>query len=111
MADKVKVIGAKWFKGNIDGKDLDSGTVFIEERLDDRRGTAKGFAASAYKVSSAAAAQAIANRGDFPLTCIVEFERVTNGKESETIIADIRPEDAAGLPRTAEQMKSQRAAA
>ena len=88
--DKVRVTGCKWFKGNIDGKDLDSGTVFVEERLDDRRGTAKGRAATAYKVSSSAVAQALAKR-DFPLMCDVEFERVSNGRESETIIADIRP--------------------
>jgi len=88
--DKVKLTGAKWFKGNIDGKDLDSGTVFVEEKLDDRRGTAKGKAATAYKVSSSAVAQALAKR-EFPLMCDVEFERVSNGRDSETIIADIRP--------------------
>lgn len=100
MSDKVKVVGAKWFKGNIDGKDLDSGTVFIEERLDDRRGTAKGYAASSYKVSSSAVAQALARR-EFPLICNVEFERVTNGRDTETIIVDIMPADAEAAPRAA----------
>lgn len=90
--DKVKVVGVKWFKGNIDGKDLDSGTVFVEERLDDRRGTAKGYASTPYKVSSSAVAQALAKR-EMPLVCQVEFDRVTNGKDSETIIADIRPSE------------------
>jgi hypothetical protein len=98
--DKVKVIGTKWFKGNIDGKDLDSGTVYIEERLDDRRGTAKGYAASAYKVSSSAVAQTLAKR-EFPLVCNVEFDRVTNGRDTETIIVDIRPADSEGAPRKA----------
>lgn len=88
--DKVKVTGVKWFKGNIDGKDFDTGTAYIEERLDDRRGTAKGYAATPYKLSSSATAQALAKR-EFPLACEVEFERVTTGKESETIIGDIRP--------------------
>lgn len=89
--DKVKVTGAKWFKGNIDGKDLDSGTVFIEERLDDRRGTAKGYACTAYKLSSSARAEAIA-KGEFPMLCEVEFERMTNGKgDSENVIVLIKP--------------------
>jgi hypothetical protein len=88
--DKVKVTGVKWFTGNIDGKDIDSGTVFVEERLDDRRGTAKGYAATAYKLGGAATAQALAKR-EFPLLCEVEFERVSNGRDSETIITDIRP--------------------
>lgn len=100
--DKVKVTGVKWFSGEIDGKKIDSGTVFVEERLDERRGTAKGYAATAYKLSSSAAAQVLAKR-DMPLQCEVEFERVTNGKESETIIADIRPlqSDISTQPRKA----------
>lgn len=89
--DKVKVTGVKWFKGNIDGKEFDTGTAFVEERLNDSRGTAKGRASTAYKLSSSATAQALAKR-EFPLVCEVEFDRVTDGKgSSETIIADIRP--------------------
>ncbi|MDB5970104.1 MAG: hypothetical protein JWQ90_2554 [Hydrocarboniphaga sp.] len=95
--DKVKVSGVRWFLGNIDGKDFNTGTVFVEERLDDRRGTAKGKASTPYKLANSAAAIALSKR-EFPLTCEVEFERVTNGKgESETFIVDIRPmEPAAG---------------
>lgn len=100
MSDKVKVTGVKWFKGNIDGKEFDSGTAFVEERLDDRRGTAKGYAATPYKLSSSAIAQALSKR-EFPLICEVEFDRVTSGKESETIIADIRPQGAAPTAKAA----------
>ena len=89
--EKVKVVGAKWFKGNIEGKDLDSGTVFIEERLDDRRGTAKGYSATPYKLSSSARAQELA-KNEFPLVCEVEFERMSNGKgDSENVIVQIAP--------------------
>ena len=109
MADKVKVTGVRWFKGNIDGKELDSGKVYVEERLDDRRGTAKGYAATEYAVSSSAVAQALALR-EFPLTCNVEFERVSNGRESSTIIADIRPADAEGMPRSASEVVGKKAA-
>ncbi|MEK6805317.1 MAG: hypothetical protein AABY95_01535 [Pseudomonadota bacterium] len=99
--EKVKVTGVKWFKGNIDGKDLDSGTVFVEERLDDRRGTAKGYACTPYKVSSAAVAIALSGRA-FPLVCAVEFGRVTNGKgESESIIEDIKPDVAVPVAKAA----------
>ncbi|MDZ4080941.1 hypothetical protein [Hydrocarboniphaga sp.] len=91
--DKVLVTGVKWFVGNIDGKDFNTGTAFVDEKLDDRRGTAKGRASTTYKLSSAAVAQALAKR-DFPLQCEVEFERLSDGKgSSETIIVDIRPID------------------
>lgn len=93
--EKVKVVGAKWFKGSIDGKDLDSGTVFVEERLDDRRGTAKGYAATPYKLANSAHAQALA-KNEFPLICEVEFERMANGKgDSENVIVQIVPARAA----------------
>jgi len=89
--DKVKVTGAKWFKGNIDGKDLDSGTIFVEERLDDRRGTAKGYACTPYKLASSARAELLA-KGEFPMLCEVEFERMTNGKgDSENVVVRIQP--------------------
>lgn len=91
MREKVKVTGVKWFNGEIEGKKFDNGTVFVEERLDDRRGTAKGYACTPYKVGGSATAQALAKR-DFPLVCEVEFDRVSNGKgESETIIVELRP--------------------
>ena len=89
--EKLIATGVKWFDGDIDGKKISSGTVFVDERLDDRRGTAKGRAATPYKLENAAVAQAL-SRYDFPLECNVQFDRVTNGKgESETIITEIRP--------------------
>jgi hypothetical protein len=89
--DKVLATGVKWYVGNIEGKDFDTGTVFVDERLDDRRGTAKGRATTPYKLTNSAVAKAL-SKHDFPLQCLVEFDRVTNGKgESETIIVDIRP--------------------
>lgn len=96
--EKVKVTGLKWFKGTVDGKDYDSGTCFVEERLNDLRGTAKGYASQAYKLQNSVQAQALAKR-DLPLVCNVEFARMTNGKgDSETVIVDIMPADAEAMP-------------
>lgn len=92
MTDKVKVTGVKHFKGNVEGKEYDSTTVFVEERLDDRRGTAKGYATTAYRVGSSALGQTLQKR-EFPILCEVEFDRVTNGRDSETIIAQLKPID------------------
>lgn len=100
MREKVKVTGVKWFSGVIDGNKIDSGVVFVEERLDDRRGTAKGYACTPYKLGGSATAQALAKR-EFPLVCEVEFERMTNGKgESEPIIMEIRPYEPASSEPT-----------
>lgn len=90
--DKAKVSGVKWFVGEIDGKKIDTGTVYLDEKLDDRRGTAKGRACTPYKVSSAVA-MTLAKR-DFPIECEIEFERMSDGKGGgESVIVDIRPVD------------------
>lgn len=93
MPDKVKVTGVKFFKGTVEGKEYDSTTVYVEERLDDRRGTAKGYATTAYRHGTSSVGMALQKR-EFPLICEVEFDRVTNGRDSETIIAQLKPLDA-----------------
>lgn len=94
MQEKVKVTGAKWFKGEIDGKKMNTGTIFIEEVLDDRRGTAKGYACTPYRLTDSHIAEALA-QNTFPLVCLVEFQRMTNGKgDSESVITQIAPEKA-----------------
>jgi len=88
--DKVKVTGVKFFDGNVDGKNIDSGTVFIEQLLDFRNGTAKGCAVTAYPLASSKEAKALMNH-DFPLTCEVEFLRLTTGKGDKTVVNSLRP--------------------
>lgn len=88
--EKVKVTGVKFFKGNIDSKDIDSGKVFIEESLDFTTGRAKGYATQEYSVGKAEIAQAIMHN-EFPLVAEVEFLRVTNGDTTKNIVVAIRP--------------------
>jgi hypothetical protein len=85
-----KVTGVKFFKGGIDGKDIDSGKVFIEEALDFTRGTAKGYATVDYSLANAEAAKALMHN-EFPLVCEVEMMRVTNGDTSKNIVVAIKP--------------------
>ncbi|RJX30303.1 MAG: hypothetical protein C4516_10690 [Oxalobacter sp.] len=88
--EKVKVQGVKFFSGAIDGKNIDSGKIYIEESLDFTTGRAKGYASQEYSLANAAAAQAIMHN-EFPLICEVEFMRVTNGDVSKNIVASIKP--------------------
>lgn len=88
--EKVKVCGVKFFKGNIDSKDIDSGKVFIEEQLDFTTGRAKGYATQDYPLANAAAAQGLMHN-EFPIVCDVEFIRVTNGDVSKNIVGAIKP--------------------
>lgn len=88
--EKVKVTGVKFFKGDIDGKDIDSGKVFIEEHLDFTTGRAKGYATQDYSLADASAAKGLMHN-EFPIVCEVEFQRVTNGDVSKNIVISVKP--------------------
>lgn len=82
FTNKCKVLGVAFFAGNIDGKDLDSGTLFIEEQLDESTERAKGFRSVEYKLPNSGMAKAIMHNA-FPLIAEVSFEtRVTKGASS-----------------------------
>ena len=88
--EKVKVTGVKFFKGDIDGKSIDSGKVFIEEALDFTTGRAKGYAAQEYSLANAEAVKSFMHN-EFPIVCEVDFLRVTNGDVTKNIVVSIRP--------------------
>lgn len=90
MLEKVKVTGVTFFKDTIDGKQIDSGAVFIEESLNFQTGRSKGTASQKYSLGDASKAQAIYHN-EFPLICEVEFTRVTNGNVSKNIVTSIKP--------------------
>lgn len=88
--EKVKVTGVKFYKGDIDGKSIDSGKVFIEESLDFTTGRAKGYATQEYGLGKAEIAQGLMHN-EFPFIAEVEFIRVTNGDVSKNIVNSVRP--------------------
>lgn len=87
--EKVKITGVKFFQGNIDGKEFDSGTIFVEEMLDFTTGRAKGYATQAYKAGKAEVSMQLMARHEFPCVAEVEFLRVTNGNETKNVIANV----------------------
>jgi hypothetical protein len=103
--EKVKITGVKFFQGSIDGKDIDSGTIFVEEMLDFTTGRAKGYATQAYKAGKASVSMELMNRHEFPLIAEVEFMRVTNGNETKNVIANVT-----ALPHDITQPKDKKVA-
>jgi metal-dependent HD superfamily phosphatase/phosphodiesterase len=90
MLEKVKVTGVKYYDDEIDGKSIDSGSVFVEESLDITSGRAKGRATQKYPLANSQAAKAIMHN-EFPLVCEAEFIRVTDGIKSKTVVNAIKP--------------------
>jgi hypothetical protein len=95
---RVKVIGFKRFEGNLDGKDISSGKLFAEVRLDDSRNGdkqfAKGIAVEEIRLPSAELVKRIEHIPP-PFFCELETERVSNGRESREVVFDLRPIDVA----------------
>lgn len=91
------VNGVTYFSGVIDGKELDSGTVFILEELDTKNGNAAGTRTTENKAVSSELVKRII-KNIFPCKFKLVYERqVTKGGE-RLIIIDARPIGPAHMP-------------
>lgn len=88
-----RVTGMKKFKGDIEGKQFDSTTVYIETKMDDRNGTRRGHCSMDFSAGNSGVYDRLATislPGEFE----VEWDTVTNGSKTQQIIVDIRPSKA-----------------
>ncbi|WP_430421118.1 hypothetical protein [Methylibium petroleiphilum] len=91
---KVRVVGMKFFVGEVNGNKINSGKLYTECKLDDSRNEgerqfAKGLFTEEWKVPS----QAVKRLAHLPLPfdADLEVDRVGNGKESRELVIDVRP--------------------
>lgn len=88
---KVKVLGMKASKGNMDnGQAYDSTKIYVETRLDESKGNQKGFAVAEYNFGLAAEFDKFKHL-PFPMLADVEFEQITNGKTVKTVVSSMVP--------------------
>lgn len=91
------VSGVAFFDGNIDGKQLNTGTLFILQELDGKNKNAKGQRTVEKKCDSDQVVKAIIHL-EFPIKChIVYEERVSKGAEKMVVIS-CRPLERARVP-------------
>lgn len=91
------VNGVTFFNGVIDGKELDSGTMFILEELESKNGNAAGARTTENKCVSSETVKRIL-KNIFPSKFKLVYERqVTKGGE-RLIIIDARPISSAHIP-------------
>lgn len=94
------VAGVNFFDGVIDGKQLDSGTIFINEELDAKNGNSAGTRTTENKTANAEIVKRII-KNTFPCKFKLVYERqVTKGGE-KLIIIDARPTSARPAERPA----------
>ncbi len=91
MSQLAKVMGMKANKGSMDnGQAYDSTKVYIETKLDESKGNAKGFVSAEYNLGLSVEYQRF-NHLTFPFMANVTFEQVSSGKLQKTVIADLQP--------------------
>lgn len=91
------VNGVTFFHGVIDGKELDSGTMFILEELETKNGNAAGSRTTENKCASSETVKRIL-KNIFPSKFKLVYERqVTKGGE-KLIVIDARPIGSSHIP-------------
>lgn len=92
FTNRVHVIGMKSSKGVIEesGMAYDSTKVYVLQDLDTRKGDAKGQACTEYTLGTSEEFGKFKHL-PFPLDCEAEFEIVTSGKASKTLLLSLRP--------------------
>jgi len=88
---KMKVLGIKASKGAMDnGQPFDSTKIYVETRLDESKGTQKGFAVAEYAFGLSDEFHKFKHL-PFPLMAEIELEQVTNGKTVKTVCVSMVP--------------------
>jgi len=88
---KVTVTGMKASKGTLEnGQAYDSTKVFVQTRLDDSKGNAKGFAIAEYNFGDAATFDKYKHL-PFPFLAEMETEAITSGRVMKTIVVALNP--------------------
>lgn len=87
---KMKILGMKASKGDFEGTSFDKTTVFVETRLDDSKGTMKGYASAEYAFGTSVEFEKFKHL-PFPFFADCETELVTTGKMQKTIMLSCVP--------------------
>lgn len=116
----VEIVGIKAFKGTIDGKAIDSASLFGVVRLDSRFNKRDGsginwkvgFALEEWKLPNSDLAMRMMHLNPSiknPVSVKLEIERVSNGKESTEVIIDAVPLNKSIVDQETGEIKSPQA--
>lgn len=90
MLARVTIRGAKYFVGNIDGKDMDSAAIFVDVEL--RGETANGVCTNELRVEKSEIVKTILHN-QMPFIAEVTMVQTSNGKANgdRNIVTTIKP--------------------
>lgn len=88
MLARVTVRGAKFFRGPIDGKEIDSGKIFVDVEL--RGENSFGTCTQDLKCEGSKLIESI-KHNPFPFIAEVTMVEKSNGKDSVKVVTAIKP--------------------
>lgn len=88
MKARVTIRGAKLFRGNLDGKDIDSGKIFTDVEL--KGETAWGVCTQEMKCEGSKLIETI-KHNTFPFIAEVDMLQQSNGKTTTLLVTGIKP--------------------
>lgn len=88
MIAKVTIRGAKLFRGNLDGKDIDSGKIFTD--VDLKGETSWGVCTQELKCTDSKLIEGIKHL-PFPFIAEIGLTEESNGKVSTKVVTSIKP--------------------
>lgn len=88
MLARVTIRGAKLFRGNIDGKDLDSGKIYTDVELKGEH--AFGVCTQELKCEGSKLIDQI-KHNPFPFIAEIGMQELSNGKTTTKVVTSIKP--------------------
>ncbi len=89
MFQQVIITGAKSSKGDYEGRPFDSTKIYVQTMMDPSKGTMVGTASEQYDWGTSENFETLKGL-KFPISANVDFEQVTTGKNSKTIVMDVQ---------------------
>lgn len=96
--EKEQVVhGVAFFDGEIDGKKLNSGTLFVKQEMDNSRGNAKGERTVEKKCDNSEIVKKLMHL-EFPIKCKIVYEERVSKSAERLIVIDCVPLSSARSP-------------
>ena len=91
MAEQLATVtGMKKFKGEVEGKQYDSTTIFVQVKLYAADGSARGSCTQEYKCGTSEIFDRL-SRVELPAEFKLTMDTVSNGKTTRQIVSEITP--------------------
>lgn len=88
MMARVTIRGAKLFRGNLDGKDIDSGKIYVDVEL--KGENSFGVCTNELKCEGSKLIDQI-KHNPFPFIAEIGMQEMSNGKTTTKVVTSIKP--------------------